>query len=260
MFLGEVVAGVGVLVRGFTVMMSGGLMMGRCFPRPAPAAFSSAATTAAPAVPATASSPPAKPTASSARRCRRPRSRHGRTRCPNCLAGKFEGDVDVTGTLTAAVKHFRIDDPIDPANKYLVHTAVESSEMKNIYDGTVVLDPRGTATVALPAWFEAENGDFRYQLTADRCALTGALYRAQDRRQRVLDRRRCTRHRGVVASDRSAPRSVCARTSARCRTGERCASTCRLSSPRTLWRWGLAPHGVRLQRGRAARCDRAAAL
>jgi hypothetical protein len=84
----------------------------------------------------------------------------------NCLAGKFEGNVDVTGTLTAAVKNFRIDDPIDPANKYLVHAAVESSEMKNIYDGTVVLDAHGTATVALPAWFEAENGDFRYQLTA----------------------------------------------------------------------------------------------
>ena len=30
MFSGEVVAGVSVLVRGFTVMMSGGLMMGRC--------------------------------------------------------------------------------------------------------------------------------------------------------------------------------------------------------------------------------------
>jgi hypothetical protein len=83
-----------------------------------------------------------------------------------CLAGKFEGDVDVTGTLTAAVKHFRIDDPIDPANKYLVHAAVESSEMKNIYDGTVVLDAQGAATVTLPAWFEAENGEFRYQLTA----------------------------------------------------------------------------------------------
>jgi hypothetical protein len=84
----------------------------------------------------------------------------------HCLAGNFAGDVNVTGTLTAAVKKFRIDDPIDPANKYLVHAAVESSEMKNIYDGTVVLDAHGTAIVALPAWFEAENGDFRYQLTA----------------------------------------------------------------------------------------------
>ena len=88
------------------------------------------------------------------------------TSMTNCLAGKFEGNVDVTGTLTAAVKNFRIDDPIDPAKKYLVHANVESSEMKNIYDGTVILDAHGTATVALPVWFEAENGDFRYQLTA----------------------------------------------------------------------------------------------
>jgi hypothetical protein len=29
-FFGDVVAGVGVRVRGFTVMMSRGLMMGRC--------------------------------------------------------------------------------------------------------------------------------------------------------------------------------------------------------------------------------------
>jgi len=84
----------------------------------------------------------------------------------HCLAGHFVGDVEVTGTLTAGTKHFRIDDPLDPANKYLVHAAVESSEMKNIYDGTVVLDAHGTATIALPAWFEAENSDFRYQLTA----------------------------------------------------------------------------------------------
>ena len=30
MFSGEIVAGVSVVVGGFTVMMSGGLMMGRC--------------------------------------------------------------------------------------------------------------------------------------------------------------------------------------------------------------------------------------
>jgi hypothetical protein len=84
----------------------------------------------------------------------------------NCYAGNFKGDLNVTGAITAGKKDFKIDDPLDPANKYLVHTAVESSEMKNIYDGTVVLDGRGEATVELPAWFEAENEQFRYQLTA----------------------------------------------------------------------------------------------
>jgi hypothetical protein len=38
--------------------------------------------------------------------------------------------------------------------------------MKNIYDGVATLDPSGTAVVDLPGWFEALNGDFRYQLTA----------------------------------------------------------------------------------------------
>ena len=84
----------------------------------------------------------------------------------HCYAGEFKGDVNITGTLTAATKNFRIDDPLDPANRYLQHAAVESSEMKNIYDGSIILDAHGEATVELPAWFEAENGMFRYQLTA----------------------------------------------------------------------------------------------
>jgi hypothetical protein len=37
--------------------------------------------------------------------------------------------------------------------------------MKNIYDGNVTTDAHGDATVTLPEWFEALNGDFRYQLT-----------------------------------------------------------------------------------------------
>jgi glutamine amidotransferase PdxT len=37
--------------------------------------------------------------------------------------------------------------------------------MKNIYDGTVVTDANGDATVNLPAYMEALNDGFRYQLT-----------------------------------------------------------------------------------------------
>jgi len=47
-----------------------------------------------------------------------------------------------------------------------VHAAVESSEVLNVYSGNVVLDRSGSAEVELPAWFEAINTDFRYQLTA----------------------------------------------------------------------------------------------
>jgi hypothetical protein len=80
-------------------------------------------------------------------------------------AGRFFGDVLVTGVLSASAKNFEIDDPLDPANRYLVHSSVESSEMMNIYTGNIVTDAQGEATVQLPEWFEAINTDFRYQLT-----------------------------------------------------------------------------------------------
>jgi hypothetical protein len=80
-------------------------------------------------------------------------------------AGSFDGDVIVTGFIYKGGGAFKIDHPLDPENKYLSHSFVESPEMKNIYDGVVVLDETGTATVSLPDWFEALNRDFRYQLT-----------------------------------------------------------------------------------------------
>jgi hypothetical protein len=62
-------------------------------------------------------------------------------------------------------KNFRIDDPLDPANKYLVHAAVESDQALDTYSGNITTDSSGLATVQLPAWFERINTDFRYQLT-----------------------------------------------------------------------------------------------
>ncbi len=80
-------------------------------------------------------------------------------------AGYFYGNVNVTGTLSKGGGSFKIDHPLDPQNKYLYHSFVESPDMKNVYDGTVVTDASGYATVTLPDWFEALNKDFRYQLT-----------------------------------------------------------------------------------------------
>lgn len=80
-------------------------------------------------------------------------------------AGYFDGDVNVTGTISKGGGSFKIDHPLDPQNKYLYHSFVESPDMKNIYDGTVITDASGYATVTLPDWFEALNKDFRYQLT-----------------------------------------------------------------------------------------------
>lgn len=75
------------------------------------------------------------------------------------------GNLNVYGTLAKSAGAFKIDHPLDPANKYLYHSFVESPDMKNIYDGVVMTDANGNATVVLPDYFEALNKDFRYQLT-----------------------------------------------------------------------------------------------
>jgi hypothetical protein len=80
-------------------------------------------------------------------------------------AGWFNGDVNVDGNLSKAGGSFKIDDPLDPANKYLYHSFVESPDMMNIYNGNVTTDAQGDAVVTLPEWFETLNRDFRYQLT-----------------------------------------------------------------------------------------------
>lgn len=78
-------------------------------------------------------------------------------------AGWFNGRVAVLGTLSKGGGSFKIDHPLDPANKTLSHSFVESPDMLNIYNGNVTTDADGFATVTLPDWFEALNRDFRYQ-------------------------------------------------------------------------------------------------
>jgi hypothetical protein len=84
----------------------------------------------------------------------------------NDYAAVLNGKVKITGNLEKAGGSFKIDHPLDPANKYLCHSFVESPDMKNVYDGVVVLDRKGKAEIELPNWFGALNKDFRYQLTA----------------------------------------------------------------------------------------------
>lgn len=75
------------------------------------------------------------------------------------------GDLAVTGTLSKSSGTFKIDHPLDPENKYLYHSFVESPDMMNVYNGNVYTNTEGNATVTLPDYFEALNIDFRYQLT-----------------------------------------------------------------------------------------------
>jgi hypothetical protein len=84
----------------------------------------------------------------------------------NSYAAYLDGKVYIRGPLQKPGGSFKIDHPLDPANKYLCHSFVESSDMKNIYDGVVTLDKKGEAIIELPDWFAVLNKDYRYQLTA----------------------------------------------------------------------------------------------
>ncbi|GAA4364450.1 hypothetical protein GCM10023185_34010 [Hymenobacter saemangeumensis] len=85
---------------------------------------------------------------------------------------KTTGNHQVMGNLSKGGGSFKIDHPLDPENKYLYHSFVESPDMMNVYNGNITLDARGEATVQLPDWFETLNRDFRYQLTPIGAAFT----------------------------------------------------------------------------------------
>jgi hypothetical protein len=91
---------------------------------------------------------------------------HGKTASASGYAGYFEGNLHTTGALSKGSGSFKIDHPLDPANKYLFHSFVESPEMLNVYSGIAELGPDGRAEVMLPTWFGALNREVRYQLTA----------------------------------------------------------------------------------------------
>ncbi|KUJ64998.1 hypothetical protein ACZ90_52585 [Streptomyces albus subsp. albus] len=80
-------------------------------------------------------------------------------------AGVFYGPVYVSGYLYKPGGGFLIDHPLDPENRYLRHSFVESDQQLNVYSGTAVTDADGSAVVTLPEYFEELNEDFRYQLT-----------------------------------------------------------------------------------------------
>jgi hypothetical protein len=83
------------------------------------------------------------------------------------------GNLSVSGNMSKGSGSFIIDHPLDPRNKNLSHSFVESPDMMNLYQGLAVLDEHGEAWVELPGYFEALNRDFRYQLTAIGSAAPG---------------------------------------------------------------------------------------
>jgi hypothetical protein len=75
------------------------------------------------------------------------------------------GNVAITGSLSKGSGTFKIDHPVDPENKFLYHSFVESPDMMNVYNGNITTKANGEAVVTLPEYFESLNKDFRYQLT-----------------------------------------------------------------------------------------------
>jgi len=76
------------------------------------------------------------------------------------------GNLSIVGSLSKGSGSFLIDHPLDPKNKILRHSFVESPDMKNIYDGIAILDDKGESVVQLPDYFAALNENYRYQLTS----------------------------------------------------------------------------------------------
>jgi hypothetical protein len=76
---------------------------------------------------------------------------------------QIKGSLYISGALSKSSGTFVIDHPLDPRNKLLYHSFVESPDAKNLYDGIAVLDESGEATVALPDYFMALNTKFAYQ-------------------------------------------------------------------------------------------------
>jgi hypothetical protein len=83
------------------------------------------------------------------------------------------GTVDVVNEFTAGTKTFKIDHPLDPFNKILKHSVIESPEMMNVYKGNskTLKDGSGQAytKVKMADWFTALNGndlkDYSFSIT-----------------------------------------------------------------------------------------------
>ena len=77
----------------------------------------------------------------------------------------MDDDLNVDGGLdVGGSKNFKITHPLDP-DMWLRHAAIESNEVKNLYDGEVTTDENGIAVIELPDYFESLNKDYIVQLT-----------------------------------------------------------------------------------------------
>lgn len=107
-------------------------------------------------------------------------------------------NMHVVGTLSKGAGSFQIDHPLDPLNRFLYHSFVESPDMMNVYNGNVITGEDGYATIDMPDWFEALNRDVRYQLTVINEGDTGEFLWAQVVRKMAGNRFTIRTSRGGV--------------------------------------------------------------
>ncbi len=79
----------------------------------------------------------------------------------------------ITGSVSKGGGTFAIDNPIDPANKILFHSFVESPDALNQYNGIALLDAAGAARIRLPDYFDSLNKNFTYQFFPMNAAMPG---------------------------------------------------------------------------------------
>jgi hypothetical protein len=106
---------------------------------------------------------------------------YGLTDNSSSYAGYFQGKVHVTGALSKGSGTFLIDHPLDPENKLLSHSFVESPENLLIYRGKIRLGADGEAEVRMPDYFQAltrENEATIHLTSVGRPFLTGYEWNA----------------------------------------------------------------------------------
>jgi len=95
-------------------------------------------------------------------------NRHGTATWTERMRLSDAGNLTITGALSKGSGTFTIDHPLDPKNKLLQHSFVESPEMRNMYYGQADII-NGKAIIVLPDWWEALNGtdkeEYNYQFT-----------------------------------------------------------------------------------------------
>ena len=148
-------------------------------------------------------------------------------------AGVFSGKALVTGNLSKGGGSFKIDHPLDPANKYLYHSFVESPDMMNVYNGNVTTDAKGEATVAAARLLRGAQPGLPLPADRHRPVRAGDRDREEDRRQPLHDQDRQAERRGLLAGDRHPPGRVRQRaTASRSRRTSRRPNAGAISMPR----------------------------